>query len=164
MKEVRAKVYKIFLSHSSYDRLWVDRIANGAKNNGIEVYLYEHDPQPGTAIADKIERNIRGSDALVVLLTQNSRYSPYVQQEIGFAKASGKQVIPLVQSGVGRESLAMLEGTEYIPFDLYNPEEAVSKLLSYVRKLKQNKEGALGIVILGLVGLLFLAGLSGEEK
>lgn len=147
--------YKIFISHSGADRQWVEQIDVIAKNSGIFAYLYEHDPQPGKSIAEKVEQAIRDSDALVVLLTHNSHFSPYVQQEIGFAEAIRKLIIPLVQPGIPERSLAMLEGREYIPFDFYNPQGALLKLLSYLQqqlRLKKAKENEQTILILLILG------------
>ncbi len=61
-------------------------------------------------IAEKIKQEIMACDALVVRLTENGRSSSYVQQEIGFAEACGKPIIPLIQPGVAAEALAMLQG------------------------------------------------------
>jgi len=132
--------YKIFLSHNKADVQWVKWISQHAQAVGIDVYLYEHDPQPGRLIADKVKRAIQDSNALVVLLTANSQFSAYVQQEIGFAEASRKLIIPLVQPGVQAASLAMLEGREYLLFDFKNPQQAFSTLLSRLQGLKFSKE------------------------
>ena len=149
--------YKIFLSHSTADKKWVSWIAENAEAIGIDVYMYEHDIQPGTTIADKVQTAIGDSQALVVLLTPNSQYSPYVQQEIGFARAKEKPVIPLVQTGVSQSSLAMLEGTEHIKFNIANPQEALSHLLEYLSKSKKVRERDQAILV-GL-GALFLVGI-----
>ncbi len=132
--------YNIFLSHSKADLKWVKWIADNARNIDINVYMYEHDIQPGTSVAEKVQSAIENCQALVVLLTPNSEYSPYVQQEIGFAHAKDKPIIPLVQPGVSQNCLAMLAGMEYIPFDPNSPESALSQLLGYLNKLKEVKE------------------------
>jgi hypothetical protein len=147
--------YTVFLSHSSTDAAWVKWIANEAGNIGIKVYIYEHDPQPGHRIAEKIKLRIQQCDALVVLLTANSQFSPYVQQEIGFAEASRKLVIPLVQPKVDRKALAMLEGKEVIHFDFNNPKQGLAALLQYLLRLKEKKEGVQAV--LALVGLFVAA-------
>ncbi len=152
--------YKVFLSHSSADGDWVRWIATNAKSIGIEVYLYEYNPQPGILVADKIKQAIQNSDALIVLLTFNSQFSSYVQQEIGFAEASRKQIIPLVQPGIQKRALAMLEGREYIFFDFNKPQEALSTLLSYLQKLRKVKENERAI-LMGLGGLIIVASLLG---
>ncbi len=127
-------------------------IADRARAVGVEAYLYEHDPQPGRSIAEKVKDAIASADALVVLLTRNGRRSAYVQQEIGFAEAKGKLVVPLVEPGVDRDGLAMLEGREYIPFDLRNPGPGMASLLDYLARLKAAKEQ--GQAILLFVGVL----------
>jgi len=157
--------YKIFISHSGADRQWVEQIDVIAKNSGIDAYFYEHDPQPGKYIAEKVKQAIRDSDSLVVLLTHNSQFSPYVQQEIGFAEAIRKLIIPLVQPGIPERSLAMLEGREYIPFGFYNPQGALLKLLSYLQqqlRLKKAKVNEQTILI--ILGLFFLALMFGGKK
>src|SRR5262249_31698207 len=125
------------------------------------TYLYEYDQQAGEYVADKLKRNIRNSDAMVVLLTHNSQFSPYVQQEIGYAEGKGKLIIPLVQPGTSRSCLAMLYGREYIAFDLDKPERATAQLLTFLNKRKEQKEFeeammALLIVLGGVVVLAYL--------
>lgn len=75
--------YSIFLSHASADGEWVKWIAGNAEGVGLDVYLHEHDPQPGTVLADKVKNAIEMCDAMVVFLTHNAASSNYVQQEIG---------------------------------------------------------------------------------
>ncbi|MGO9641881.1 MAG: toll/interleukin-1 receptor domain-containing protein [Candidatus Acidiferrales bacterium] len=145
--------YRVFLSHSSTDAGWVKWIAANAERFGIEVYLYEHDPQPGRLVADKIQAQIQTCDALVVLLTGDSQSSSYVQQEIGAAKALKKPVIPLVQPGVNQASLAMLQGVEYINFDFHNPQAALTTLLQHLQtaKLAKERAQAAGLLVVGAI-------------
>ncbi len=139
--------YNIFLSHNEADKNWVQWIFENAQSIGVSVYMYEHDSQPGMTIAPKIQAAIENTQALVVLLTTNSQYSAYVQQEIGYAQAKGKLVIPIVQPGVSQKSLAMLDGKEYITFNQSRPEAALSHLLEYLRKLKEARERDQAILI-----------------
>lgn len=150
--------YRVFLSHSGKDADWVRYIAQQARSVGVEPYLYEHDPQPGQLLAEKIKREIVRSDSLAVLLTQDGRSSPYVEQEIGFAEAKGKLVVPLVEPGVDKDGLAMLQGREYISFDLENPGSGLASLLDYLTRLKAEKEQGQGILLLAglLVGAAWL--------
>lgn len=96
----RRMSYKVFLSHNTSDGEWAKWIAQQAQLVGIEVYLYEHDPQPGVSIAAKVQQQIREADALVVLLTRLGQSSPYVQQEIGYAEAAHRLIIAIVWPGV----------------------------------------------------------------
>jgi hypothetical protein len=153
--------YRVFLSHSGTDAPWVKYIAGRARAVGVEAYLYEHDPQPGHSIAEKVKQAIARSDAVVVLLTRSAHRSAYVQQEIGFAEAKGKLVVPLVEPGVDDEGLAMFEGREYISFDLRDSGPGMASLLDYLARLKAQKEE--GQAVLVVVGLLIGAAWLGSK-
>lgn len=56
--------YTIFVSHNSADRPWVEWLAGHAGRIGMVTYLFEHDPQPGMYISEKVKQQIRQSDAL----------------------------------------------------------------------------------------------------
>ena len=58
--------YKVSMAHSAADKAWVDWIASNAASVGVEVYLYEHDRQPGVLIANKKAQAIQRPDALLV--------------------------------------------------------------------------------------------------
>lgn len=96
----------------------------------------------------------------MVLLTDNSVSSSYVQQEIGYAIAKRKLVIPLVQPGIAKGDLAMLEGLEYIEFDFQNPRPAKDGLATELQRLaeRQRKQGELETLIaVGLcIGVMVL--------
>jgi hypothetical protein len=155
--------YRVFLSHSGHDADWVKHIAQNANAIGIETYLFEHDVQPGRLLSEKIKQAIDGADAMVVLLTEHSRFSPYVQQEIGYAEAKRKLVIPLVQPSLGRPTLAMLDGKEYLPFDFQDPTPGLAALLNYLAGLRRQKEHQQGaLLVFGVITLLAL-GNSGKS-
>ena len=147
--------YMIFLSHSGIDNSLAKWIFTDANKVGVGVYLFEHDSQPGRLLATKVQKAIRGSDAVVALLTRNGQSSPYVQQEIGFADACGKLIVPIVERGVDTRSLAMLTGREYIPFDPDNPIAALKTLLQYLVARKSGKEHNQAIFV--VAGFLLFA-------
>lgn len=139
----------IFFSHSSRDHDWCQWLASEALKVGVTAYLAEHDPRPGTDLAEKVKRNIRRCDAFVVLLTNNTANSSYVHQEVGYAVAQSKLVIPLVQPGVGEEQLAMLRGVEYIEFDFSEPQAGKESFAKELRRLaeRQRKQGDIETLI-----------------
>jgi len=131
---------EIFLSHNSRDRGWTEHVAAHAAALGIKPYLAEHDVRAGHFLAEKVQAAIRRSAAVVVLISDNSVNAPYVQQEIGFALAMNKVVIPLVQPGVSGEMLAMLQGVEYIPFDFDDPEQGLAGLNVTLKRLVERQQ------------------------
>jgi hypothetical protein len=149
----------IFFSHTGRDRDWCEWLAREAESMGVRAYLAEHDARPGEPLAEKVKRHIRGSNAFVVLLTENTAGSTYVHQEIGVAVDQGKLVIPLVQPGAGRHQLAMLDGTEYISFDFRQPHTGKENFAAALRRLaeKQRKQDEVETLIaLGLVFALLV--------
>jgi len=159
--------YMIFISHNSADRPWVEWLADHAGTIGIATYLFEHDPQPGMYISEKVKRQIQQSDAVVVFLTFNSQFSPYVQQEIGYAEGQDKLIIPIVQQGISPGALAMLSGREHIPFDYRCPQAALQTFLQSLYQLSASKtqwdaNKNVGLVALG--SLILMALLSGPDR
>lgn len=155
--------YNIFFSHSGVDKDWAAWIAQATTNSGIGVYLFEHDPKPGVQLAEKIKAAISGADALVVLLTSRSQSSAYVQQEIGYAEAQRKLIIPLVWAGVQKPTLAMLEGREYVSFDPASPQAALGTMVTYLQQLKAKKEATQALVGLGALVIAAFVLLGGEK-
>lgn len=159
--------YRLFLSHGSADRPVVETIRGQLMQLGIYAYMHEHDGQAGVRVAEKIQKEIEASDGVIALITQNSKASPYVHQEIGFALRAERLIIPLVDPAVASESLAMLQGVEWIPFDIENPSTAVQDLTarlgplqqryimsaanSDIRKARQGTTLAIGICVLVLL-------------
>jgi TIR domain len=154
----------IFFSHSTKDRSWCALLAMEAAKVGVTPYLAEHDPRPGTDLAAKVSSNISKSQGVVVLLTQNTANSAYVHQEVGWAMARGKLVIPLVQPGIADAQLAMLNGLEYIPFDFEHPQagmESYTQALARVAEKQRKREDDIETLIaVGLVVMLMIMVLS----
>ena len=156
--------YKVFISHSSEDRDWAIALKKDCQTVGATAYIFEHDCQPGGSIAEKVLRHIQESDAVIVLLTKHGQASPYVQQEIGAASSLKKLVIPLVEGGVSKPKLALLDGKEYIEFHPGNLEPAKRKTLSYLKR--HSRELVIGAVIgvIAVVALFLTIGLLGRKK
>lgn len=151
--------YKVFVSHSTTDRDWVEWI-KGQTGPGVELWLAEHDVRLGRHLPMKIQKELDGSDAVVVFLTESSRSAAYVQQEIGWALKAKKLVVPVVQDGISRQDLAMLEGAEYILFDFHQPEKGRTVLLNHLQKLAQAKAASEDLqTALLLIGALLVIGL-----
>lgn len=155
--------YEVFFSHNSEDFSWADKIKNEAEKEGIKVYLYEDDPQPGKYVAEKVKETIRRCDSVIFFLTKNSQKSAYVQQEIGFAQALNKLIIPIVDKGANPNSLAMLTGIEYFPFDQSNINITNEKLIPFLLEHKNKVDNPqLSLLQLGAIGFLLYLMFKGE--
>jgi len=119
---------------------------------------------PGVRIDEKVFQQIKESDCVVALLTQDGIRASWVHQELGCAINAEKQIIPLVQRGTDPSSLASLEGREYIEFDPRAPQLALTRTSGYVQSLKLNKEEREKALLVAGGILAFLLLLSGGEK
>lgn len=150
--------YEVFMSHSFHDKEWVQYIADHLRRIDIQPYLFEYDIQPGRYHAEKVKESIDRCDSMIVLITKNSQFSPYVNNEIGYADAKEKLIIPLVEPDIDKSKLAMLDGRDYVSFDRRNPTQTMNQLSEYLLARKAMKDAtqqfwtamAIG---LGLVGL-----------
>jgi hypothetical protein len=161
--------YRVFVSHASKDRAWLEWI-KGRAGPGVELWLAEHDPQPGTNLPTKVQRVDR-SQAVMVFITEAAQASPYVQQEIGWALKAKKPVIPVVQIGISSNELAMLQGAEYVEFHFNDPEKGRDALLTHLQVLAQKKKASddlqtalLLVAALTIVGLVASSSGSGSAS
>ncbi len=152
--------YKVFLSHSSRDTDLGRLVKTEVEATGkASVYLAEDDIQLGSVLAAKLQRELKASDAIVVLYTKDSEVSAYVNQEIGFALRD-KLVIPMVEKRSDTRRLGMLAGREFVSFDSENPGQAVQTLAQFVQRkaAEQDMKELVGILILvGFVAIMALS-------
>lgn len=126
-------MHEVFFSHNNEDWDFVNRIFEMLDRISISCYVYEHFPEYGEYLPEIIKRNIKDSKILIVLLTQNSVRSQWVNQEIGIAFALKKLIIPIVESGV--ETKGFVELRQHIDYDKNVPEEAIYSLIYRLREL-----------------------------
>lgn len=78
---------RIFLSHSSPDKPFVDRLAIDLRNQNIPVWYDKWELKVGDSLTEKISHGIQQSGLLAVVLSKNSVASSWVQRELNTALA-----------------------------------------------------------------------------
>lgn len=89
---------RVFLSHSSKDKEFVRRLTADLQAQNLHVWLDERELQVGDSIVQGVSDGLRDSDYFVVVVSQNSAQSKWVQQELNSAlmrELSGKGVVVL---------------------------------------------------------------------
>jgi hypothetical protein len=76
---------KIFLSHSSKDKEFVRHIANDLQTYDLPVWFDEWEIKVGDSLTQKISDGINESGWLIIVLSENSINSKWVQNEINAA-------------------------------------------------------------------------------
>ncbi|MDP2935130.1 MAG: toll/interleukin-1 receptor domain-containing protein [Dehalococcoidia bacterium] len=150
--------YRVFISHSTRDQGLVIALAHLLSEFEIDVFVAEWYLMPGQGLDQKVFGQIDSADCVVVLLTRNGRRSAWVQQEIGWALAKPKIVIPLVEKGTDPRDLGALQGKDYIEYDPQDYQSALTKASIYVKSLKLKKEEQKKALLVagGIVAFLLL--------
>jgi hypothetical protein len=151
---------KVFLSHASADKAEVELVREQLELSaaGVDVYLAEGNPGPGTMLTKKVQDAIKRADLVVVLFTEQGMNSGYVHQEIGYALAHNKIVVPIVDKSVDTSRLGMLTGVEWISVDLTDPAGTMAVLSAQLAPLirKQAAAKRQSELVEGLAGALLL--------
>ena len=91
----RARFYSIFISYSSKDFRFVKRLINSLETAGFTVSIDKVAIKPGDSWAHIVERLLRNSRCVLVVLSPSSVLSKNVIKELAFAQDEGKRVIPI---------------------------------------------------------------------
>lgn len=131
--------FKVFISHSniSKDGRLVNTIHNLMDRCGVDAYIAEKKAEPGTRLWSKIEREIKTSDAMIVLWTRAGARSGDVREEIGIAVGLGRyeQIMPIVEVNLQ----GSLKGKEYASLDRDDPKKAILEAIKIVLEMAEKK-------------------------
>lgn len=73
---------KVFLSHSSKDKLFVEKLARDILALDVDVWLDQWEMKIGDSLFDKIEEGIESSDYVIIVLSNDSVNSFWVKKEL----------------------------------------------------------------------------------
>ncbi len=131
---------QVFLSYAEADREVVDKIRKRLMREGFTVWLNTTDIQTGVNFQEAINRGIEEADNIIHLLSPAALRSQYCQQEIAYALALHKRIIPILIKPTDEHQIEpALRGLQYIDFtdnqDQVSYQQDESQLL---RVLQQN--------------------------
>jgi TIR domain len=75
-------------------------------------YMAEDVPDPGGDFVTKVIDALETSDAMLPFITKESQAAPWVNQEIGFARAKGIPILPAFDLPAGARLHGMIQTTE----------------------------------------------------
>ena len=127
-------VPKIFISYSHSDKEWVRKFVETITRSGVEVWFDEFNIKPGEPLVESLEKGLRESDAVVLLLTAESINRPNLFFEIGAALGMKKPIIPVIPEGFDYYKMPL--PLQRIKFLVRNsPEETARELANAVALL-----------------------------
>jgi hypothetical protein len=133
--------YDAFLSHSSKDKSVVLEIADLLEGDGLRVWLYETETQPGELWRRKLEEAVVRSRALLLFMSPNAVESQWVEVESDMALSrdpnnSHGRLIPVLLEDC--EVSPMLKRLQFVDWRKKSPEE-YQRLLGACRRAGQAK-------------------------
>src|SRR5918911_1099474 len=92
---------RMFVSHSSSDAAFADKLAQGLRHANVDVWIDSRQLKPGAALVGEIQKGIADCDALLIVLSPDSVTSRWVQEEVeaalvSQATTSKPRVIPVL--------------------------------------------------------------------
>jgi hypothetical protein len=96
---------QVFISYSHQDADFVNMLYSELKRSRVRLWLDKHELSPGVHIQDSVEGAINESDALMVILSEASAKSAWIQFEgtLFYGRDPGKRIIPVVVDDAGRQ-------------------------------------------------------------
>jgi hypothetical protein len=114
VKEVVDKL-KVFISHSSSDKAWAREFANSLQQRGLKVSFDSNSIPDGQSWREEVEKGLRASSVIVLLVTPDTMNRPNLFFEIGAAIGMGKPLIPVVSRDIDPSALpASLRERRYL--------------------------------------------------
>lgn len=104
-----ASLAHVFLSYSTDDLTFVRQLRSNLEELGFNIWMDEKRLQPSVNWWDEIEEKIDTCAAFIVVMSESSRKSFYVNAELQRAIAKKKGIYPILLNGDGFSLLAPLQ-------------------------------------------------------
>lgn len=80
-----SRAMRVFVSHSHHDREFVDRLAASLKEAGFDIWVDRGELRAGDNLVESLDEALRGSDAVIVVMSPNFVDSPWLSHELAAA-------------------------------------------------------------------------------
>ena len=148
----KKKKYVFFVSHSTADiSNVVNEICRVFEKCHINSYIADRDAPIGSIIPQEVKNAIEASELCLAVITKNSKNSPWVNQEIGYALGAGIPVLPLKKGRIKIKGL--IESIKYVKIN-DNPLLTVKDVFSKLKGVSVSKTAE--AAMLAVVGIMEL--------
>ncbi|WP_262708212.1 toll/interleukin-1 receptor domain-containing protein [Flavobacterium cupreum] len=103
---------RVFIIYSHLDKEKVMEIEKGLVDFGIKVLTDYNTINIGENIQEEIKKNIQNVNKILLITSQNSEKSEWIENELEIAKSLNKQILPVIFDDVMPSKL--LTGIKYI--------------------------------------------------
>lgn len=89
----------IFISYSRKDSEFANHLCELLNSDRLPYFIDKKDIKAGAVWRDDLKQAIHQSFAIIVIMTENSRKSDWVQKEIAYARERRLPIFPILRSG-----------------------------------------------------------------
>lgn len=127
---------KIFISYTRSDFQFARTLSRALHRRGLNVWFDAGAVRTGDSIKLELERALQAASWYVVLISDESLVSPWVNFELGAAFGQGKRVLPVFLSKQSqRQAPALLARVQGILAEGLSPEAVAGKVAQVVEWL-----------------------------
>ncbi len=126
---------KVFISYSHNDSEWLREFAEALRKSNINVWFDEWQVKAGDSLQEALEKGMRESDAIIIVVSSANVRSPSVLFELGSALGMRKQLIPILAQDLESSAIPYsLRSRRYIV--KRTPEETAREVASALTAAK----------------------------
>jgi hypothetical protein len=169
---------KVFISYSGNDRNKMQSLLKRVKKiKTLTPIVVEYNKNPMKFLSEKVRKQLIKSDIVIPILTNKSINTQYINQEIGFAFAKTKRIIPIVEHEIISNLRGFITSQNDLPYQFNKSDNAQREnkaflsccdaLLSDIdAELKKKKEFGLSNIFRGkwINEFQFQNGEKGKER
>jgi len=152
-------MWNCFISYSSKDETLATYTKKILESNGLEVFLASQNIKVGDKWSEKIKQAFNSAEYVIVIVTENSINSSFVNQKFGGALFTNKRIV-IISVGISPERLPgwMKEYQSLIINNNTTITQLNNNLTKVANNIKGNKNRTRAVVGLAVFGLLALSG------
>lgn len=125
IKNANNLMTEVFIAHAEKDEKFTEKIRKTLQRQGLTIWTYETDIKTGTQFLEEINKGIEQADNVIYLISAEALQSEYCQQEIKYAFALNKRIIPLLIENINIDKIQpQVRALQFIDFTQHQqPEE-----------------------------------------
>jgi hypothetical protein len=109
---------RIFISYSDKDKSKMRSLEKKLlKTSTLKPIIIADKRESMLFLTDKVIRGIHEADFVIPILTEKSMLTQWINQEIGYAKAQGKQIKPIVEQQIMHDLRGFINSQIDIPYN-----------------------------------------------
>jgi len=147
----------VFISYSIKDKKISEFMYKHLTNEGLDVFMAPLSVNPGEKWNEKILKNLKTSPWVLFLASKAACASAIVQQEVGIALGTQKNLVPIVWDMNPSELPGFVSNVQALDLRNATPADAQEQIVKIANRIKAKKSNGILIAALFLGALLYVA-------